>query len=204
MQTVSEINLQTLLSDPKIIATLIGAILTMIISITSSIISLITNYKNRKLIKEVEFLKSELQKETISYQIFRTEQTKRRFDKLDLLHEKLIDYIDFQKNKLSSDFNLVADSSELIKESNNLLNEAWTSLRKSRLYLADDLINTIQELLSNCRNATDNYLFRQHSKERFLEFTLMLIESVNKLEPLLLTIEEKIKLNLQESNKNWW
>lgn len=199
---IHEIDTSTLLRDPKIIAALIGAGITLVLSIASSIISIINNNKNRKLIKEVEFLKNELQKETISFQIFKTELAKRKFEKLDLLYNSLIDYIDHVKIKIGTDHNLTVPPRSLVKESDQLFAAAWTNFRKSRLYLSKALINSIYKLLYNCKDATDNYFLREESSKGYDEFSIKLFDNIAKIEPLLREIEDAIKLNFEDANQN--
>ena len=132
---LQEINTHELLSYKTIIAAIIGAGVTFVVAITSSVISLITNNKNRKLIKEVELLKIELQKDIISYQIYLSELSKMKFERLDELYQILIEYVDFYKNKISTDYGLINNPEDLIRESYQINSKTGISYRKTKIYL---------------------------------------------------------------------
>ncbi|MBE9466753.1 MAG: hypothetical protein IMY72_00360 [Bacteroidetes bacterium] len=193
---ILDIDTQGFLSDEIIMAALIGATATIIISIISSIISLFTNNKNRRLLKEVEFLKNELQKDTISYQIYLSELSKIKFKKLDELYQQLIEYIDFYKNKISTDYGFFSDPNELTKESYKLNSKTKIIYRKTRIYLNEEASNLIKKLLKNCEEITKNYSLRNIDKERFSETTNKISGNAEKIEPILDEIENELRKHL--------
>ena len=188
------LNLHSILNDNTIIAALISASITFLITVISSVISLITNFKNRKVLKEVEILKTNLQKENISFQIKQSELAKLRFEKLDKLYNSLIDYIEFQK------YNLTIEPHVLVKQSEGLFLKAWSDFRKSKLYLTKEISKVIEELLLNCKKATENYFRRERIEKDYAEYTEKLFENIDKIEPLLEEIENKINLYLENEN----
>lgn len=185
------------LNDNTIIAALIAASVTFLVSVISSVISLITNFKNRKVLEEVEILKTNLQKENISFQIKQSELAKLRFEKLDNLYNSLIDYIEFQKKKVGTDYNLTIEPHVLVQQSEELFLIAWSDFRKSKLYLTKDITNAIEVLLLNCKKATENYFRRERIEKDYAEYTEKLFKNIDKIEPLLAEIENKINMYLE-------
>jgi len=193
--------MEDILKDSRIIAALITAIVTFIISIISSVISLVTSYRHRKLIKEIEYLKSELQKKNISYQIYQTELAKRRFDKLDVLYTKLVEYSTFQSNKVNTDYNMFVDPKELVKQSRSLHLETRTVFLKSRIFLNDQLKNSIFEFLKACNDLTENYSLRENNRDKksWNKYFEAMEKNANKIQPAIEEIERLMKEYLNET-----
>jgi hypothetical protein len=130
----------------------------------------IEDYKSKigeQLTIKVENLKSELAKNNISYQISLAELTKMRFNKIEELvldFIKLQDFIrenmfwaenddDFRKNK---------------EKFNELFKKADISRKLCTLYLSEDLINKIIEVLNNSHSAYMSFVKMYHTDPKKL------------------------------------
>lgn len=130
----------------------------------------IEDYKSKiseQLTSKVETLKAELAKNNISYQISLAELTKMRFEKIEELVLDLIRLQDFIRENM-----FWAENDEDFKRNKDKFNKLYKKADISRklctLYLSDELINKIIEVLNNSHGAYMSFVKMYHTNPKQL------------------------------------
>lgn len=130
----------------------------------------IEDYKSKiseQLTYKVENLKADLAKNNISYQISLAELTKMRFVKIEELVLDLIRLQDFIRENM-----FWAENDEDFKKNKDKFNELYKKADISRklctLYLSDELINKIIEVLNNSHSAYMSFVKMYHTNPKQL------------------------------------
>jgi len=130
----------------------------------------IEDYKSKiseQLTFKVESLKADLTKNNISYQISLAELTKMRFEKIEELVLDFIKLHDFIRENM-----FWAENDEDFRKNKEKFNEFYKKADVSRklctLYLSDDLINKIIEVLNNSHTAYMSFIKMYHTDPKKL------------------------------------
>lgn len=202
--------------------TLITAIAAILVSIFNSVISLTTNRRNNDVLKEVEYLKKELNKENIAYQIYQSELAKRKFERLDDLYQKLSDYVDhvriflghdvtkdyvnIDNKRFSEEIDMkTTDHKQLLDEAVQKNKETYAELQKSKIYINKDLYNSIKNLLNKESFEVIKTYKRMHDNNRQEfggELEDKLLKHLKNLSPQLEKVEEMLRSHLSVNSGN--
>lgn len=132
--------------------------------------TLIADYKSKiseQLTVKVENLKAELAKNNISYQISLAELTKMRFQKIEELVLDLIKLQDFIRENM-----FWAENEEDFRKNKSSFNELYKKADISRklctLYLPDELIQKIIDVLNNSHSAYMSFVKMYHTNPKLL------------------------------------
>ncbi|WP_109360525.1 hypothetical protein [Brumimicrobium oceani] len=132
--------------------------------------TLIADYKSKiseQLTVKVENLKAELAKNNISYQISLAELTKMRFQKIEELVLDLIKLQDFIRENM-----FWAENEEDFRKNKSSFNELYKKADISRklctLYLPDELIQKIIDVLNNSHSAYMSFVKMYHTNPKQL------------------------------------